>query len=110
MMKSIMCAVGVVGVVFACSSCAAVSSAIPVIDVVAPVIEGAVCTLAADQAVEPGWEKFLCTIAGDLASEPVDGGAAAQPQGTASFVVMVPTSQAKSFAAEHTSAAQAKRQ
>ena len=106
MIKSIICGVGIVGVIAACHGCATTSAVVSAVDVVAPVIEGALCTLATDQVAEPGWEKFLCTIAGDDSSVAADGGAA-EPQGQASFIVKVPIAEAKSFAAAHTSAGQA---
>jgi hypothetical protein len=53
-----------------------------------PYIDGAVCTLAAAQTNEPGWETFVCSII-DPGGNPVK------------FSVRVPAAQAKAFGMAH---------
>ena len=53
-----------------------------------PYIDGALCTLAASQTNEPGWETFICSII-DPGGNPVK------------FSVRVPAAQAQAFGMAH---------
>jgi hypothetical protein len=72
------------------AGCASVPAAITAVEVAAPYIDGALCSAAATQAVEPGWETFLCNVL-DPGGKPV------------SFYVKVPATEAKAFAMAHQS-------
>jgi hypothetical protein len=101
---SVLGMMGILSVIVACTGCAVVDKAAVV---VVPVLEGVLCTLAEEQPNEPTWEVFLCTVAGDdnAPLTNADGGLV-EPQGTASFLVKVPASGAKAFAAAHSGVVQ----